>query len=457
MSRLIIGLVVAVLAVGCDIGGQAPNEPSPAGDSPAAVKMSPDASVPGLQQTTAPDAGEPEPETPPKPKEFRAVWVTRFAYSKPADVKRLIQKAADAGFNVVFFQIRGNGDAYYRSSLVPWAKRLTGVLGKDPGWDPLQLAIDEAHARGIELHAYWNVFAGWTPPAGCGAAGTCACRPEQGRADSCVLPEASAAGAPEHFLRANPEAIAVTSSGTSVDSEYYWLSPGNPLVRQHLVQVATELVKDYAIDGLHLDRVRYPGESYSHDPASLAAYAAETQPRPSYADWQRGQVTRAVAEIGAVLHQHRPKALYSAAVWGIYQPLPGCNTSQGFKNYYQDSLGWTKAGIMDALVPMMYWDLNSGCTDWAKLLDGFLAGANGRFIIAGMHAIDSGSSKPQPPRIAARIAHARATSAPGIAIYASAYLDMAPEGQTSGDTWATFQGAGAPFEAAAVTHPIPWH
>lgn len=91
--------------------------------------------------------------------EVRAVWVTRFAWSTEADVKAIIDRSATAGFNVVYFQIRGNGDAYYKSLLAPWAKKLTGTLGKEPGWDPLQVAITEAHLKGMQLHAYWNVHA----------------------------------------------------------------------------------------------------------------------------------------------------------------------------------------------------------------------------------------------------------------------------------------------------------
>ena len=154
--------------------------------------------------------------------EVRAVWVTRFAYNSVTDVKGIIDRAAAAGFNVVYFQIRGNGDAYYKSALSPWAKKLTGTLGKDPGWDPLQTAIDEAHAKGIQLHAYWNVFAGWPVPAGCSTAGTCTCQPTQGFSDSCTLPEAAFPGAPEHFLRVHPEAMAVNAAGKSIDGEYYW-------------------------------------------------------------------------------------------------------------------------------------------------------------------------------------------------------------------------------------------
>ena len=145
-----------------------------------------------------------------------------------------------------------------------------------------------------------------------------------------------------------------------MDTEYYWFSPGNPAVRTALVAEATELLTTYAVDGLHFDRVRYPGQTYSYDAASQAAYNALPSPRPTYDDWQRAQVTDVVSRIYSTLKQVRPKAVLSASVWGIYKLQPGCNTSQGYGNYFQDSIGWMKAGQIDAITPMIYWDIGSG-------------------------------------------------------------------------------------------------
>ncbi len=402
--------------------------------------------------TTGPDGG-----TSTELEEIRAVWVTRFAYNTAAHVTSIINKAADAGFNVIYFQIRGNGDAYYKSSLVPWAQKLTGVLGKDPGWDPLQLAIDTAHARGLQLHAYWNVFSAWPAPAGCANAGTCTCTPTQGQSDSCTLPAASPAGMPTHVLRTHPEWMAVTQAGKSIDTEYYWFSPGNPAVRQHLVAVANELLTKYDVDGLHLDRVRYPGSTYSHDAASLAAYNAIPQAqRPSWQDWQRQQVNATVEALYNVVKQRRPNAALSASVWGIYKALPGCSTSQGYSGYYQDSIAWMKNGQIDAIVPMIYWDIGSGCTDWAKLLDGFLAGSNGRHVVAGMHALED-DNRPHMDRMKARAEYARTVGAAGHSIFASTYLEAKTSGSpTWTEQWSKFPVQGGPYTEDAGIPEITW-
>jgi len=138
-----------MLTWGCVYDNDAPADGDGNGGADAAPASGPDAAP-----TPGADAG-PTPE-------LRGVWITRFAYSDQAGLEAIIDRAADAHFNAVFVQIRGQGDAYYKSALEPWAARLTGKLGRDPGWDPLQVAIDRGHARGLEVHAYFNVFSAWT-------------------------------------------------------------------------------------------------------------------------------------------------------------------------------------------------------------------------------------------------------------------------------------------------------
>lgn len=390
------------------------------------------------------------------PGEVRAIWVTRFAWTTAADITGIIERAASAHFNTVYFQVRGNGDAYYASTLVPWARKLTGTLGADPGWDPLQVALDAAHARGLHLHAYFNVFAGWTPAAGCAAAGSCTCTPNPTAADACALPPASPAGKPNHVLKDHPEWMAVDTGGKSKDTEYYWLSPGNAAVRQHLVDVADELLTKYPVDGLHLDRVRYADDIYSHDAASVAAYNALPQPRPAWGDWQRQNVTETVGALYDVLKLRRPGAVLSASVWGIYKALPGCSTSQGYGGYYQDSIGWMKKGKIDALTPMIYWDIGTGgCTDFGRHLDVFMAGASGRQVVAGMLALDG--DQPKLNRIAARVAYARQVGAGGTAVFASNHLEPKASGSPIWPSvWPQLSAPGAPFTLKAGWPAITW-
>jgi uncharacterized lipoprotein YddW (UPF0748 family) len=387
-------------------------------------EVSPDAA------TTSPDA--PGADADLRPHELRGVWITRFAYNSKATLEAIIDRAAGAHFNAVFVQIRGEGDAYYKSSVEPWSARLSGVLGRDPGWDPLQVAIDRAHMHGMELHAYFNVFTAWSA--------------------STTIP--SAEGPVQHALIAHPDWLAVDSTNTNRDTEYRWLAHGNPAVHAHIVSAVQDLATKYEIDGLHLDRIRTPGPDYSRDATTTAAYNAAKAANASltWADFMRGQVSTMVAEIHDALATVRPHAKLSASVWGIYTPLPNCSTSQGYGQFHQDSRGWLAAGKMDALAPMIYWPIDPGaCTDWATLLDGFLDADSGRQIWAGMHALDN--SAWDFTKVQARIDRSRAAGAAGTMVFASSYLDQGTS------RWEAFVGTTevpGPYAEVAIPPAMSW-
>ncbi|MGI5863855.1 MAG: family 10 glycosylhydrolase [Myxococcales bacterium] len=332
--------------------------------------------------------------------ETRAVWVTRFAFGSAADVRRIINKAADNNFNAVYFQVRGAGDAYYRSNLVPWWKGSGRELGQDPGWDPLQTAIDAAHARGIELHAYINALSGWAGSPG-------------------AIP--NSASSIQHILKQHPEYICKDAQGGTSDgeSEYTYIA-ADPGYIEHFADVVEELITNYDVDGVHMDRIRTPGRSFCHTPTLDQMFAQQSL---SFADFQRAQIDKLVEAVYQRVLATKPSVIVSAAVWGIYKRLPNCSTSEGYGDYYQDSLGWMAKGIIDELNPMIYWDLRPGsCTDWGAHTDVFLAGANGRRIVAGMHAREGSTANFS--RIAARIEFARSRNTTGHIIFASTYLDQ---------------------------------
>lgn len=417
MTRTAALAVFAVLAVAATLAACA----APPGDDPGVDAAASDIDAATLE----PDAAEPAGE-------LRGVWITRFAYSTRAGLEAIIDRAASANMNAVFIQIRGEGDAYYRSSHEPWARRLTGVLGRDPGWDPLQVALDRGRMHGMEVHAYFNVLSAW----------------------SASQPLPAAEGTVQHALYTHPEWLAVDSTGQNRDSEYRWFSPGIPAARAHIVATARELLERYDVDGLHLDRIRTAGADYSHDAVTQAAFdaARALDPQLTWGDFMRTQVNAMVAELYAAAGEVRPRVKLSASVWGIYRPLPGCNTSQGYANYYQDSRAWLAAGTMDALVPMIYWPIEPGaCTDWATLLDGFMAARADRHIWAGMHALDD--SAWDFAAITSRITYARTTGAQGTVVFASTYLDQ----DTS--RWTDYVGeasAPGPFAAPSPTPRMTW-
>src|SRR5258707_12960551 len=109
-------------------------------------------------------------QTPTPKQEVRAVWITTVngldwppprshdAGEQRESLRKIVESLYDAHFNTIFFQVRGRGDALYQSAYEPWSDILTGELGKNPGWDPLQFLIDEAHGHAMEVHAWFNTF-----------------------------------------------------------------------------------------------------------------------------------------------------------------------------------------------------------------------------------------------------------------------------------------------------------
>jgi len=336
--------------------------------------------------------------------EVRALWVTRWQFTTPGDVIEILDEARDAGMNVVFLQVRGRFDACYRSSLEPWAKELTGTLGQDPGWDPLRLALDEGHARGLQVHAWINVFSLWSGSTAPASAG---------------LP---------HPLNAHPEWLMVDQAGAPMplgSGEYVWASPGLAAVRDWNVAVVQDLVTSYPdLDGVHLDRIRYPGPDYSYDAESLQGLAAAQALDPSFGfdDYRRQRVDEQVAAIRNMLSAVAPDALLSAAVAANYQnPFAWGSVSVGCTGHFQDSRAWLDAGTIDWVCPMAYWPLTDpygARTDFAALTDDWLLGRPwADQIVMGLSA-DYGAFQ----EIDDEIAWVRARAGRGVALYDRAAL-----------------------------------
>ncbi len=304
-------------------------------------------------------AGSPASESSPKEQlvETRGVWVTRWDYHTPEDVSKIMQKLQRAGFNQVYFQVRGTADAYYHSTYEPWAASLAGKLGRDPGWDPLQVAVDEAHRRGLQLHAWINLCTAWkgtSPP---------------GRSR------------PKHILRAHPGWRVRDNRKKPMpytDRAYVFVNPVHPKFQAHLESVVAEIASFYQVDGVHLDYARYPGRDFSYDAISRKLFrkARKKQPGLRRGDWQRQELSRLIKRLTQKVHEVRPNAVVSAAVTGIYRDRwKWGGVTQGYVDFYQDSKGWAVLGAVDCLVPMIYWPparRPKARTDFVTLVDDFL-------------------------------------------------------------------------------------
>lgn len=338
--------------------------------------------------------------------EGRALWVNRFEYDSPTKIATIMQKAADANFNIVYFQVRGSSDAYYVSDLEPCSVGLCGKLGGTPSWDPLKVAIAEAHARGLQLHAWLNAFSGWG----------------SGKQSTCDLLTESDPGNPRHILLEHPEWRGVDDAGTfhpcPNTEEYVYLSPGNSGVRTRLARVAADIARRYEVDGVHLDRIRYPGTKWSYDTASVNAFGKDPAAFPSeWNNFRRTLVNQAVKEAFDSAMVVRSSLVLSASVWGIYVDKWGWNSSQGYHQYFQDPYAWTVNAYLDVAAPMTYYTIDAAyCdhADWACLLDDHL----GRIQTSGKRHLYIGvAAKHGGAEVEKQIKLARQQGSMGVSIY----------------------------------------
>lgn len=265
----------------------------------------------------------------------RFLWVTRWDYNSAADIEKICYNAASARFTDLLFQVRGEATVFFNSPYEPWAWELSGKdspsgVGINPGWDPLAVAIREGRRRGLRVHAYVNVMPCWAqstdPPASSG-----------------------------QIYKAKPDWLMVDSKGRRIKPRgfYACVDPGLPEVRAYLARLIGRLTSDYAVDGVHLDYIRYPFETgdYSFHPRVTEAYEAQTG-KPARAqdeDWQafrRTQISSTVREINQAVKAARPGTEVSAAVIA--------RTDVGRTEAGQDPLGWISRGDIDAIAPMVY-------------------------------------------------------------------------------------------------------
>ena len=367
--------------------------------------------------------------------EARALWVTRFDYDSEAKISRIMETAAKANFNIVYFQVRASSDAYYKSELEPCASRLCGRLGGTPAYDPLAVAVREGRRRGLQVHAYLNALT--ARPAG--IEGQCKPMPEP------------APGNPRHILLDHPEWVMADKRGKRLPcpngEEYIWLSPSFPGVRTQLARVAADIARRYDVDGIHLDRIRYPGNAWSWDPVSRSEFGKDPEKHP--AEWRAYRtdlVNRMVRETWDSVTAVKPQLVYSAAVWGIYDDTWKWKTLAGRADLMQDSRAWAKDGYMDVLVPMTYSRIKEPCAriDWGCMLDEQLQGGEketGRQMYIGIDA-SKGARE-----VVNQVRMARSRGATGMAIFSYSALADTRAFQLLGSTV---------FSEPASVPVMPW-
>jgi uncharacterized lipoprotein YddW (UPF0748 family) len=296
---------------------------------------------------------------PPKPmREFRGVWVATVANidwpSKPglpveqqkAEAIAILDKAAELNLNVIVLQVRTSCDALYDSQLEPWSYFLTGEQGKapDPFYDPLKFWIEEAHKRGLELHAWFNPF--------------------RAKPSGQSYPDAET-----HLSKTRPDLVKTYGNDKT---RYLWLDPGEPDARAHSLAVFLDVVRRYDIDGVHIDDYFYPypvdSIPFPDDPAWEKYLASGgTLARD---DWRRDQINTFVRELYAGIKQIKPHVKFGISPFGIWKPghpesIRGFNQ---FEKLYADARLWLNEGWCDYYSPQLYWRIDAPQQSFPALL-----------------------------------------------------------------------------------------
>lgn len=304
--------------------------------------------------------------------EARAIWVVRYDALNPEEVRRVVQHAKENNFNMLVVQVRGRGDAYYKSRYEPRAEALEG---QPDDFDPLQCYIDECRKAGIQIHAWLNTHYTW------------------GSGELPKSPDHIVNKHPEWLMRTIENKVTFTPGG---QSEGAYTCPSNPEVKEHVRNCFLDVVERYDVDGVNFDFVRYPSVDYCYcdgclsrfkewmdkelSPQRIAELSAASD-RLAYVkaypakwdDFRRKQITDLVGQIYRRAHDIKPDIVVSADVFPSYD--------DAYNHRFQDWKLWMKMGILDVLMPMAY---AKDTEVFATHIADAVSAANGRPVIAGI-------------------------------------------------------------------------
>lgn len=290
--------------------------------------------------------------------EVKGVWISyielaEILQGKTADefrkgISSYFDNCTALGINTVYVHVRSHGDAYYRSELFPWTKYATGTIGADPGFDPLEIMLDEAHSRKLSFQAWIN------PLRACGTAQLSGC------AGYPVYSFATAAGMAGKY--------AVDVNGT------YYLNPAYDEVVDYIAAGAAEIVANYDVDGLHIDDYFYPTTDSYFDSSAYNESGAS-----SLSDFRLANCDRMVSALYSTVKKYNPTALFSVSVQGRIE--------NNYTQMYADVRKWcTEPGYLDMMIPQIYYGFENSAAPYQSTLDEWneLGKAGNIPIVAGL-------------------------------------------------------------------------
>jgi uncharacterized lipoprotein YddW (UPF0748 family) len=347
-----------------------------------------------------------DPLPPAAPREFRAAWVATVdnidwpskkglpAAEQQKEIREILDRAVELKLNCLIVQIRTTADALYPSKLEPWSAYLSGTQGVPPSpmYDPLKMWIDEGHARGIEIHAWFN--------------------PYRARFSNNKLPLAAS-----HIGKRRPDLV-------KAYGPYLWLDPGEPDSAKHSLAVFNDVVRRYDVDGIHIDDYFYPypvndkgpdgkdlkTETPFPDDESWAKYKKHhpVKPNPATApadvdrlardDWRRQSVSDLIRDIYYSTKKINPRIKFGISPFGIGRPgtAPGIKGFDQYEKLYADAALWLNKGWCDYYTPQLYWPIAKTEQSFPVLVDYWRSeNTMGRHIWPGLFTSKL-ADKPKP-------------------------------------------------------------
>jgi uncharacterized lipoprotein YddW (UPF0748 family) len=364
--------------------------------------------------------------------EMRGLWVGRGVLTSSESIAAMVREAGTVGVNTLFVQVRGRGEAYYRSAIEP---RASDLASQPSGFDPLAETLARAHAAGLRVHAWVNVnlvASAVTAP----QSGTHVARRHP---EWLMVPRALAGSLAKRSPRSAGyvDALSTWTAAASQRVEGLFLSPLVPAAQDYTVAVVREIVQTYPLDGLHLDYIRYPGSDFDYGKTALAEFrrtvaargvapaerrrldrAASADPTiwarnypAAWTTFREERLTSLLARLRTVARQLEPGLPISAAV------APDLAVARADK--LQPWGQWADAGYLDAVCPMIY---TADPVEFEQLLTAArtrLAGRTGLWAGIGAYRLTAA-------RTAANVRAARERGAEGVLLFSYEQLTADP-------------------------------
>ena len=276
---------------------------------------------------------------------MNAAWITtvynkdwplnkKDSNTQKKEMRDLLDNLKDTGINTVMFQARAKGDALYKSNINPWSDILTGVQGKDPGYDPLAYVIEQAKLRGMKVHVWLNPY------------------------------RVTTSGTDLNKLNINHPARKNPDWTLSHDGRLYY-NPELPEVKQHIIDTVSEIVRNYDIDGIHFDDYFYPANYPLPEGEGRDGQVANSR---------RNHITEMISRVKEAIKSIKPNVEFGVSPRGIWKnkgsDLQGSDTrgSESYYADYADTIKWVQNNYVDYIVPQVYWEFGLSAADYPKVV-----------------------------------------------------------------------------------------